>query len=943
MILPSNALEHESLAASAATAPRRSLGRQIRYGLLLAVVLSLLPTAAVLIALAYQAQVAQLALVQQERSRAAAIAIDAYLADIQRRLGYLSRVRGFAEEPAGVQERLLEALLRQDAAFAMVVVADEAGAISAMAAPDGTPRLASVAELPEFETAITRQEEVHGPVAVDPKTGTPHMTVALPVRDARDRVAGVLLARVRLDYLWFVVASTRVGESGYAYVVDQRNILIAERARAPEHFELRPLDHVVAERLRNHTSVAGAYEGLYGAQVYGAFAPIPATGWRVGVELPVEEARAPLRQMLKVMLLALLLALLLAGGIGILFARRIVEPLRQLTGAAARLSAGDLRGQVLVPRHDELGTLARSFNEMTRRLHDYFALHADLQFSRSITAATPDLIYVYDLTIDRNVYVNRETVPILGIAADELERLGNGLMAAIMHPEDFATLGKHMSRLAALGDGEALEREYRLRGADGKWRWVHGREVIFARDERGAPSKILGVVQDISERKHAEQTLQLLAEVGGLLATSLDYEATLARVAQLMVPTAADLCTIHLVDPDGALRQLAVGHGDQRVVAQIWELERQYPLDPQDPCGLPQVVRSAEPELVAEFDDGRVRQFAQDALHLERLRALGLASSLCMPLVARGHTLGAISFFYTSSGRRYSAGDLALAEELAGRAALAIDNARLYREARDALRDRDQFLQVASHELKTPLTSLLGYTDLLRRRTGLLAGLSERDRRVLRVIGEQAARLNQMISAMLDLSRIQTGQLNAVLRPLDICALVRQAVEELRPALDIHSLELDCGDEPLLIQGDELRIYQVLHNILNNALKYSPDGGAIRVRVERGASQVQIAISDEGIGIPEAALPRLFQRYYRAHSDDATTISGMGLGLYVVKEIVSLHGGEIGVSSREGQGSTFTIRLPLAGDDALLQLRVGEGARLDKAARLGYPEGGESS
>jgi PAS domain S-box-containing protein len=240
------------------------------------------------------------------------------------------------------------------------------------------------------------------------------------------------------------------------------------------------------------------------------------------------------------------------------------------------------------------------------------------------------------------------------------------------------------------------------------------------------------------------------------------------------------------------------------------------------------------------------------------------------------------------------------------------------REARAQIeateRMRDSFLTVLAHELRTPLTSLLGNAELLLRRGQREGDLSERGQRNLKVIVNQAARLNDMISLQLDISRLHTGQLRIERAPIDVGAVARQVVEEFLPTLTAHTLTYSGSDTPLLIEGDELRLIQVLQNLVQNAIKYSPAGGTVEVKVERHDKAIRVAVSDTGVGIPQTELSHLFQRFYRASNVDERQISGLGIGLYVVKELVTLHGGTVDVVSEEGFGSTFIITLPLFED-----------------------------
>jgi signal transduction histidine kinase len=232
------------------------------------------------------------------------------------------------------------------------------------------------------------------------------------------------------------------------------------------------------------------------------------------------------------------------------------------------------------------------------------------------------------------------------------------------------------------------------------------------------------------------------------------------------------------------------------------------------------------------------------------------------------------------------------------------------KEAEAAVRARDHFLAVASHELKTPLTAIFGNLQLLQRRLAADPACEERNRRSIEVAVEQTARLNHLIEMLLDISRIQTGMLSIARAPVELGALLRRVAREVEPTLERHELSLIVADEPLSLEGDELRLEQVLHNLIGNAVKYSPNGGKVTVRAGRRNGSVAVAVSDEGIGIPAEELPYIFDHFYRAENTDDRQIDGMGIGLYVVRQVVALHGGEVGVSSSEGVGSTFTITLP---------------------------------
>ncbi len=272
-----------------------------------------------------------------------------------------------------------------------------------------------------------------------------------------------------------------------------------------------------------------------------------------------------------------------------------------------------------------------------------------------------------------------------------------------------------------------------------------------------------------------------------------------------------------------------------------------------------------------------------------------------------GHMLGmgTIVLDITDRTRAEAERTLLLEREQAARAA-----------AEQALNVREQFLSLASHELKTPLTALLGYSSLLQKRTRQGQPVGQREQRAIGAIAHQTNRLYELVAALLDLSRIETGQLVLQHQPVDLALLAQHVVDELHPTLTVHHrLHFVRPRQPVVVLGDDMRLEQVLQNLLHNAIKYSPNGGALTVRVTQHGDEARLSVSDEGIGIPQDAQAQLFQRFFRAANVGEQHISGLGIGLYVAREIVARHGGTIDVRSSENAGATFTVRLPLARDE----------------------------
>lgn len=411
-------------------------------------------------------------------------------------------------------------------------------------------------------------------------------------------------------------------------------------------------------------------------------------------------------------------------------------------------------------------------------------------------------------------------------------------------------------------------------------------------------------------RKKAEAAQHFLVESTRVLGSSLDYETTLQSVAHMTIPALADWCIVDLLQDDGSVQVTAVAHvePDQEWLAH--EVRQRYPPNQNEQHTIWHVLRRARAIVDSEITDAHLVAWARDERHLALLRAMKIGSRIVVPLPARGRILGTITLLSSQPGR-YHTNDRLMAEDLGHRAALAIDNARLYQEAQAAIEIRNQFLSIASHELKTPLTTLLGHTQGLQRRLMREDLLSERDQRALSVIEQQALRLTKQIDTLLDLSRIELGQFNLEQAEVDLAALSRRIVAELEPTLERHALQATIPEAALLILGDATRMEQVIQNLLQNAIKYSPNGGAVNIAVERQGNIAVLTVSDQGVGIPETARPYLFQRFYRASNVSGRNISGMGIGLYLVNLIVTLHHGAVEYSSAENQGSTFIVRLPL--------------------------------
>ena len=433
-------------------------------------------------------------------------------------------------------------------------------------------------------------------------------------------------------------------------------------------------------------------------------------------------------------------------------------------------------------------------------------------------------------------------------------------------------------------------------------------QPVFEPD--GAVSGILVQGIDVTEMKRAKDQQMFLAEAAKVIASSLDYQTTLSSVASMAVPNMADWCAVDVLEDDNSIKRLAVAHVDPQKVQWAHEIQKRYPSDRESPQGVPHVLATGESELYPEIPDALLVAAAKDEEHLQLMREIGFSSAMVVPLIAHGRVLGALTFVSAESGRRYNAEDLALAEDLAGRAALAISNAQLYRDAQESSRLKDEFLATMSHELRTPMTAILGWANLLLKRS--LDEVSTEQ--ALETIERNARSQVRLIEDLMDVSRIVTGKLRLDVRPVALDEVIRAAADAVRPAADAKNIRLQVLLDPQAgpVSGDPDRLQQVLWNLLSNALKFTPKGGRIQVRLERINSHVEITVSDTGQGIDAEFLPHVFDRFRQADSSNTRKVGGLGLGLTIVRQLVELHGGTVqAASSGEGQGATFTVSLPI--------------------------------
>jgi signal transduction histidine kinase len=399
-----------------------------------------------------------------------------------------------------------------------------------------------------------------------------------------------------------------------------------------------------------------------------------------------------------------------------------------------------------------------------------------------------------------------------------------------------------------------------------------------------------------------------------VLTESLDFRTTLNTVARLVTPALADWCSVVVQNDEGMLETLAVAHADPEKVRWAREIGERYPIDPNTPTGVPNVVRTGRSELYAEITDEMLASTAKDAEHLELLRTAGMRSVMIVPMQAHGRTLGAITLIGAESRRQFTEADLPIAEELARRSALAIENAELFQAAASANRAKSEFLASMSHELRTPLNAILGYTSLLA--DGITGPVIPAQHEQLVRIRASATHLLGLIDEVLSFSRLEAGREQLSLHDVEVRKVLDEATSLVRPMAAAKNLPLetvppDPADEPLYVKTDVLKLRQILVNLLTNAIKFT-DKGSVTLSARAEKDAVVFSVKDTGIGIPQAHLEHVFDAFWQVEQAASRRVGGTGLGLSVTRRLARLLGGDVSVESTPGEGSTFRVRLPRA-------------------------------
>ncbi|MEN9327431.1 MAG: autoinducer 2 sensor kinase/phosphatase LuxQ [Candidatus Parcubacteria bacterium] len=430
---------------------------------------------------------------------------------------------------------------------------------------------------------------------------------------------------------------------------------------------------------------------------------------------------------------------------------------------------------------------------------------------------------------------------------------------------------------------------------------------------RNSAGVIIGaskIARDITEKKKADENTEFLSEASKLFSSSLDYQSTLKAVGKMAVKKLADWCMVYLPKKNDNT-EIIISARDPKMQRIVEDYTKRFPSQPGGKTMIAHVLQTKQPLLIKEVTEHDIKRMARNENHKKALQRLRSQSAITVPLSIYKTTIGALTLHSIDSHRHFNTSDLHLAQELANRASLAIENARLYSDAQKAIVLRDDFISIASHELKTPVTSLKLYTQVLQKHNGKTN--KETVSEYLSKMNHQIDNLNMLVRDLLDISRLKHGKLEFQQEEFDLNKLVKQTIENIQTTTKKHKIILE-GAVERKITGDVFRIDQVLVNLLTNAIKYSPKADKIIVRISQKKDTAVVQVQDFGIGIDEKYHKNIFKRFYRVEGPKEKTYPGLGIGLYISYEIIKRHGGTIQFTSNKQIGSTFSFTLPLHED-----------------------------
>jgi PAS domain S-box-containing protein len=819
-----------------------------------------------------------------------------------------------------------------------VFLMDPAGRVIASPRPDGVG--VDLSSRPYTQALLGGADFTLSNVLSAMETGTPIITMGRTVRGPDGGLRALLAVAFYPDRLTEILPGALPADATVT-VFDRGGGLVYSSALPEQPFEQRDLGlrrWVPSALAGQITRVRRVVSPADGNERFGALVPVPDYGWAVASSRTAAAIEAPLKSFYRRQLLGLGLMTAIALVLALMLSRTLALPLVRLAEEARALGRGGRTAVTPVQAPREVRVLAESLNQMAAEVEARFAereaaenaLREQEEHLRFTLKAANVGTWEWDIRTDA-VRWSENLAPIFGLTPGTFGGTFDAFVA-LVHPDDRDAVTGAINRVVRVGGDYDIE--FRVVPPDGACRWISGRGRVF-HDDDGVAVRMVGLGSDITARKQAEEQLReeklisdTLNRIGSTLAAELDRE----NVVQAVTDAATVLCGARF----GAFFDVVV---DDRGEALTLYTLTGVPKDAFAGFPMPRNTDLFGPtfrgEGVIRIDDVvRDPRYGRNApYHGMPDGHLPVRSYLAVPVTSRsGEVLGGLFFGHPEPGR-FTERDERIVAGIAGQAAIALDNARLYeaeRTAREAAESansaKDEFLSVLSHELRTPLTPIIGFTEMLRRKKQVSeATLS----RALETIDRSAKAQSRLVADLLDVSRIITGKLTLDLQELELGPVVEAAVDAVRPDAQTKKLTIRTAIEApgVLVIGDADRLQQVVWNLLSNAAKFTPPGGRVDVRVARDGDRATITVADTGCGITPGFLPHVFERFRQADGSSTRAHGGLGLGLAIVRHLVEMHGGQASATSAgEGRGATFVVRLPLSERPLLPVQGLDEGA-----------------
>ena len=959
------------LSASAATHVGSRLFRKYVALFVAVVCVALLTNGLFEIWFSYQENKQALTRIQREQAEAAAAKIGQFIKDIEGQIGWTTQLPWTA---SALEQRRFDALrlLRQVPAITELAQLDASGKeqlrVSRLAM-DAVGVGTDFSKDPKFTEAVAKKI-YYGPVYFR-RESEPYMTLAMA--GAR-RDAGVSVAEVNLKFIWDVVSQIKVGKKGQAFVIDLRGRLIAhpDISLVLRNTDLSRLDYVSAARSTDGASKEGVeiVNDVQGREVLTAHAPILPLRWLMFVELPIDEAYAPLYESIKRSSYLLMGGLMLAFLAGLFLARKMIIPIQKLREGAAQIGSGNLEQRIAIKTGDELELLADQFNDMAGRLEESYAgleqkveqrTH-ELSESLAQQTATSEVLQVISSSpgeLDPVFQTMLENATRICEArfGSMLLREGDTLRRVALHnaPAEFVEFHKRtpvVNRESAAALAELLTKQQlthipdiavsdpndpiaKFAGARTllivpmlKEEEMIGAIGIYRQEVRPFTDKQIELVRNFAaqaviaienvrllnelrartdELARSVGELQALGEVSQAVNSTLDLEQVLTTIVQRAVELSrTDAGAIYVFDEERQEFKLRATYGmsDEMIVAIT---DRRIStgdahIGPAATERRPIQVADIEKELLTPVNEINLRE--------------GFRAVLIMPLLRPDSIVGALVVRRKSPGE-FPKATIDLLQTFGDQSVVAIQNANLFHEIEEkgkqlavASQHKSQFLANMSHELRTPLNAILGYTELIL--DGIYGEAPQKAQDVLKRVESNGRHLLGLINDVLDLSKIEAGQLTLTLTDYSMKDVLYNVFSAVEPLANDKKLGFKVEAQPDMPQGhgDERRLTQVVLNLVGNAIKFS-DTGAVVIKATSTNGSFTVAVQDNGPGISKADQGKIFEEFQQADNSATKKKGGTGLGLSISRRIVELHGGKLWVESEPGKGSVFSFTLPI--------------------------------